>query len=70
MVWEAEKFEKEDMEKRDATDTKNQETQFYTKLRRNLKSWETKVSGPIKEKVEAKVEDLKDAISGGSTQAI
>ena len=69
MVREAEKFGKEDMEKRDAIDTKNQDNSICTQLRRK-KSRETKVHDPIKEKVEAKVEDLKDAISGGSTQAI
>ncbi|KAL0006795.1 hypothetical protein SO802_008297 [Lithocarpus litseifolius] len=63
MVREAGKFGKEDMEKRDAIDTKNQANPI-------LYHRETKVSDPVKEKVEAKVEDLKDAISGGSTQAI
>ena len=34
------------------------------------KSWETKVYGSIKEKEEAEVKEHKDAIFGGSFQAI
>ncbi|KAL3638137.1 hypothetical protein CASFOL_018007 [Castilleja foliolosa] len=54
MVSEAERFSKEDKEKRDAIDTKNQA---------NSVVYQT-------EKVEAKLGELKEAISGGSTQAI
>ncbi|KAL3638144.1 hypothetical protein CASFOL_018014 [Castilleja foliolosa] len=54
MVSKAERFSKEDKEKRDAIDTKNQA---------NSVVYQT-------EKVEAKLGELKEAISGGSTQAI
>ncbi|KAI4298947.1 hypothetical protein L6164_032452 [Bauhinia variegata] len=63
MVKEAEKFASEDKEKRDGIDTKNQ-------TEKQLKELGDKVPGPVKEKVEAKLGELKDAISGGSTQAI
>ncbi|KAM3686198.1 hypothetical protein ACJW31_11G179500 [Castanea mollissima] len=70
MVKEAEKFAKEDKEKRDAIDTKNQADSVLYQTKKQLKELGDKVSGPVKEKVEAKVTELKDAISGGSTQAI
>ncbi|KAF3958073.1 hypothetical protein CMV_016977 [Castanea mollissima] len=70
MVKEAEKFAKEDKEKRDAIDTKNQADSVLYQTEKQLKELGDKVPGPVKEKVEAKVKELKDAISGGSTQAI
>ncbi|XP_065621803.1 heat shock 70 kDa protein 6, chloroplastic [Quercus suber] len=70
MVKEAEKFAKEDKEKRDAIDTKNQADSVLYQTEKQLKELGDKVPGPIKEKVEAKVKELKDAISCGSTQAI
>ncbi|KAF3949119.1 hypothetical protein CMV_024966, partial [Castanea mollissima] len=70
MVKEAEKFAKEDKEKRDAIDTKNQADSVLYQTKKQLKELGDKVPGPVKEKGEAKVKELKDAISGGSTQAI
>jgi heat shock protein 1/8 len=70
MVKEAEKFAKEDKEKRDAIDTKNQADSVLYQTEKQLKELGDKVPGPVKEKVEAKVKELKNAISGGSTQAI
>ncbi|KAK6159662.1 hypothetical protein DH2020_003043 [Rehmannia glutinosa] len=64
MVSEAEKFAKEDKEKRDAIDTKNQADSVVYQTEKQLKELGDK------EKVEAKLGELKDAISGGSTQAI
>ncbi|KAI3445575.1 hypothetical protein Pfo_002240 [Paulownia fortunei] len=70
MVSEAEKFAKEDKEKRDAIDTKNQADSVVYQTEKQLKELGDKVPAPVKEKVEAKLGELKDAISGGSTQAI
>ncbi|KAK8984355.1 hypothetical protein V6N11_029670 [Hibiscus sabdariffa] len=70
MVKEAEKFAKEDKEKRDAIDTKNQADSVVYQTEKQLKELGDKVPGPVKEKVEAKLQELKDAISGGSTQVI
>uniref|UniRef100_A0A5B6Z518 Stromal 70 kDa heat shock-related protein n=1 Tax=Davidia involucrata TaxID=16924 RepID=A0A5B6Z518_DAVIN len=70
MVKEAEKFAKEDKEKRDAIDTKNQSDSVVYQTEKQLKELGDKVPAPVKEKVEAKLGELKDAISGGSTQAM
>lgn len=70
MVKEAERFAKEDKEKREAIDTKNQADSVVYQTEKQLKELGEKVPGPVKEKVEAKLKDLKDAISGGSTQAM
>ncbi|KAK6143774.1 hypothetical protein DH2020_024122 [Rehmannia glutinosa] len=70
MVSEAEKFAKEDKEKRDAIDTKNQADSVVYQTEKQLKELGDKVPAPVKEKVEAKLGELKDAISGGSTQAM
>ncbi|CAJ2654106.1 unnamed protein product [Trifolium pratense] len=70
MVKEAERFSKEDKEKRDAIDTKNQADSVVYQTEKQLKELGEKVPGPVKEKVEAKLGELKDAISGGSTQTI
>lgn len=70
MVNEAEKFAKEDKEKRDAIDTKNQADSVVYQTEKQLKELGDKVPAPVKEKVEAKLGELKDAISGGSTQAM
>lgn len=70
MVKEAERFAKEDKERRDAIDTKNQADSVVYQTEKQLKELGDKVPGPVKEKVEAKLGELKEAISGGSTQAI
>lgn len=70
MVKEAEKFAKEDKEKRDAIDTKNQADSVVYQTEKQLKELGDKVPGPVKEKVEAKLQELKDTIAGGSIQAI
>lgn len=70
MVKEAERFAKEDKEKRDAIDTKNQADSVVYQTEKQLKELGDKVPGEVKEKVEAKLGELKDTISGGSTQAI
>ncbi|KAJ8629456.1 hypothetical protein MRB53_022779 [Persea americana] len=70
MVKEAERFAKEDKEKRDAVDTKNQAESLVYQTEKQLKELGDKVPGPIKEKVESKLRDLKDAISGGSPQGM
>lgn len=70
MVKEAEKFAKEDKEKRDAIDTKNQAESLVYQTEKQLKELGDKVPAPVKEKVESKLGDLKDAISGGSTQGM
>jgi len=70
MVKEAERFSAEDKEKRDAIDTKNQADSVVYQTEKQLKELGEKVPGPVKEKVEAKLVELKDAISGGSTQTI
>ncbi|CAL5329799.1 unnamed protein product [Camellia sinensis] len=70
MVKEAEKFAKEDKEKRDAIDTKNQADSVVYQTEKQLKELGDKVPAPVKEKVEAKLGELKDAISGGSTQTM
>ncbi|KAG9144658.1 hypothetical protein Leryth_020938 [Lithospermum erythrorhizon] len=70
MVQEAEKFAKEDKEKRDVIDTKNQADSVVYQTEKQLNELGDKVPGPVKEKVEAKLGELKDAISGGSTQVM
>lgn len=70
MVKEAERFAKEDKEKRDAIDTKNQADSVVYQTEKQLKELGDKVPAAVKEKVEAKLSELKDAISGGSTQGI
>ncbi|KAM7265192.1 hypothetical protein ACFE04_002875 [Oxalis oulophora] len=70
MVSETEKFAKEDKEKRDAIDTKNQADSVVYQTEKQLKELGDKVLSEVKEKVEAKLNELKDAISGGVTQTI
>lgn len=70
MVKEAEKFAKEDKEKRDAIDTKNQSESVIYQTEKQLKELGDKVPAAVKEKVEGKLKDLKDAVAGGSTQSM
>lgn len=70
MVNEAEKFSKEDKEKREAIDTKNQADSVIYQTEKQLKELGEKVPGPVKEKVEVKLKELKDVLAQGSTQAI
>jgi hypothetical protein len=70
MVNEAEKFGQEDKEKREAVDVKNQADSTIYQTEKQLKELGDKVPAPVKEKVEAKLKELKDVIAGGSTQAI
>ncbi|XP_076958011.1 stromal 70 kDa heat shock-related protein, chloroplastic-like [Bidens hawaiensis] len=70
MVNEAEKFAKEDKEKRDAIDTKNQADSVVYQTEKQLKELGDKVPAAVKEKVEEKLGLLKEAVSGGSTQTI
>ena len=70
MVSEADRFAKEDKEKRDAIDTKNQADSVVYQTEKQLKELGEKVPAPVKEKVEAKLQELKDAIAGGSTQGM
>lgn len=70
MVKEAEKFAKEDKEKRDAIDTKNQADSVIYQSEKQLKELGDKVPAAVKEKVEGKLQELKDAVAGGSTQTI
>ncbi|KAL8161719.1 hypothetical protein V2J09_013208 [Rumex salicifolius] len=70
MVNEAERFASEDKEKRDAIDTKNQADSVVYQTEKQLKELGDKVPVAVKEKVEAKLGELKEAISGGSTQSI
>ncbi|VFQ81765.1 unnamed protein product [Cuscuta campestris] len=70
MVKEAERFAQEDKEKRDAIDTKNQADSVVYQTEKQLKELGDKVPGAVKEKVEAKLGELKSAISDGTTQAI
>lgn len=70
MVQEAEKFAREDKEKRDAIDTQNQAESVVYQTEKQLKELGDKVPADVKNKVESKLKELKDAISGGSTQTI
>ncbi|KAE8695501.1 Heat shock 70 kDa protein 6 [Hibiscus syriacus] len=60
----------DDKERRDAIDTKNQADSVVYQTEKQLKELGDKVPGPVKEKIEAKLQELKDVISGESTQAI
>ncbi|KAK4352745.1 hypothetical protein RND71_028263 [Anisodus tanguticus] len=70
MVQEAEKFAKEDKDKREAIDTKNQAESVVYQTEKQLKELGDKVPADVKDKVESKLKALKDALSDGSTQTI
>ncbi|KZV39674.1 alpha-N-acetylglucosaminidase-like [Dorcoceras hygrometricum] len=64
------KFAKEDKEKRDAIDTKNQADSVVYQTWKQLKGTWRQSSCPVKDKAEAELGELNDAISGESTQAM
>lgn len=70
MVQDAERYAKEDKEKRDAIDTKNQAESVVYQTEKQLKELGDKVPADVRDKVESKMTALKDSLSGGSTQAI
>ncbi|CAA7406533.1 unnamed protein product [Spirodela intermedia] len=71
MVKEAERFAKEDKERREAIDTKNQADSVVYQTEKQLKELGEKVPAEVKEKVEGKLGELKEALAGGATtQAI
>ncbi|KAJ8551174.1 hypothetical protein K7X08_000544 [Anisodus acutangulus] len=70
MVQEAEKFAKEDKDKKVAIDTKNKAESVVYQTEKQLKELGDKVPADVKGKVESKLNELKDAVSGGSTQTI
>ncbi|KAJ8452578.1 hypothetical protein Cgig2_004914 [Carnegiea gigantea] len=70
MVKETKRFAKEDKEKREVIDTKNQAESVMYQTDKQLKELGNKVPAAVKEKVEAKLKDLKDALAGGVTQTI
>jgi heat shock protein 1/8 len=70
MVREAEKFGQEDKEKREAVDIKNQADSTIYQTEKQLKELGEKIPAAVKEKVEAKLKEVKDAVAGGSTQTI
>ncbi|KNA23680.1 hypothetical protein SOVF_022710 [Spinacia oleracea] len=70
MVQEADRFAKEDKEKREAIDTKNQADAVVYQTEKQLKELGEKIPAEVKEKVEAKLKDLKDVMEGGITQKI
>lgn len=70
MVKEAERFAKEDKERREAIDTKNQAESVIYQTEKQLKELGDKVPAPVREKVEAKVKELKDVLPSESTQKI
>ena len=70
MVQEAERFAKDDKEKRDAIDTKNQADSVVYQTEKQLKEFGEKIPGEVKEKIEAKLQETEDKIGSGSTQEI
>lgn len=70
MVSEADKFAKEDKEKREAIDTKNQAESVVYQTEKQLNELGDKVPADVKGKVESKLKELKDTLPSGSVQAI
>jgi heat shock 70kDa protein 1/2/6/8 len=70
MVTEAERYAKEDKEKRDAIDTKNQAESVVYQTEKQLRELGDKVPAEVKGKVEAKLTELKDVITSGNTQSM
>ncbi|CAF2071392.1 unnamed protein product [Brassica oleracea] len=70
MVKEAERFAKDDKQKREAIDTKNQADSVVYQTEKQLKEFGEKIPGEVKEKIESKLQELEDKIGSGSTQEI
>lgn len=70
MVQDAERYAKEDKERREAIDTKNQAESVVYQTEKQLKELGDKAPAEVKEKVESKLNELKDSISSGSTQSM
>ena len=71
MVKEAERFAKEDKERRDAIDTKNQADSVVYQTEKQLNELGDKIPAEVKAKVEAKLGELKAALaSNAAVQAI
>lgn len=70
MVQDAERYAKEDKERREAIDTKNQAESVVYQTEKQLKELGDKVPAEVKEKVESKLKELQDSISSGSTQSM
>jgi len=70
MVGDAAKFAEEDKQKREAVDTKNQGDSMAYQTRKQVKELGEKVPADIKDKVEAKLKELDDAIASDNTASI
>ena len=70
MVKEAERFAKDDKQKREAIDTKNQADSVVYQTEKQLKEFGEKIPGEVKEKIESKLQELEDKIGSGSTHEI
>ncbi|KAL8172561.1 hypothetical protein V2J09_024365 [Rumex salicifolius] len=71
MVREAEEFAEDDREKKDGIDTRNQANSIVYQTEKHLEELGAKVPVKVKENVEAKLKELRDAVnSGGVNQEI
>jgi heat shock protein 1/8 len=70
MVKEAEKFSDEDKKKREAVDTKNQADSMAYQTQKQIKELGDKAPADIKQKVEAKLKELQDAIASDNTASM
>ena len=70
MVQEAKRFANDDKEKREAIDAKKQADSVVYQTQKQLKEFGEKIPGEVKEKIESKLQELKDKIGSGSTQEI
>jgi len=70
MVKEAEKFADEDKKRREAVDTKNQADSMAYQTQKQLKELGDKAPADVKQKVEAKLKELQDAIASDNTASM
>jgi L1 cell adhesion molecule like protein len=70
MVQDAEKFAAEDEEKKKAVETKNQGESMIYQTEKQMKEFEEKLPQETKDKVNAALEPLKEAMKGDDTDAI